>query len=81
MKEQAKINMQRIKSNLEQLKANKNRQKNIWNIKKNFFPKVKPSLPVAKRNASGKIVTDTEELKELYINHFVIRLLYRPIIS
>ena len=42
----------------------------IWGIKRKVFPKVKPSLPVAKKNLKGQLVTSPEDLKSLYLNTF-----------
>ena len=50
----------------------------IWKTKKKFFPKIKPSLPVAKKNIKGQLITNPEELKELYLETFKDRLRHRP---
>ena len=39
-----------------------------------LFPKIKPNLPVGKK----KLITNPEELKELYLNTFKYRLRRRP---
>ena len=49
-------------------------------LKSNFYPKVKPSVPTAKRNAAGKLITNSDQLKEVYLKNFVHRLRPRPII-
>ena len=50
----------------------------IWKTKKKYFPKIKPSLPVGKKNLKGQIITNPEELKELYLQTFQYRLRQRP---
>ena len=47
----------------------------IWKLKKSIWPKKLESLP----NNQGHMVTDTEELKELYYNEFKERLRSRPV--
>ena len=37
----------------------------IWKIKRKIFPKIKPSLPVGKKNLKGQLITNQEELKDL----------------
>ena len=51
----------------------------VWNAKKKYFPKIKPTLPVGKKNLSNQIITNPEELKELYIDTFQHRLRHRPV--
>ena len=50
----------------------------IWNIKKKYFPKIKPSLPIGKRNIKKQLITNPSELKELYLQTFKYRLRHRP---
>ena len=50
----------------------------IWKIKKKYFPKIKPSLPVGKKNIKHQLITNPEELKELYLQTFKYRLRHRP---
>ena len=50
----------------------------IWRNKKKFFPKIKPTLPVGKKNIKGQLITNPDELKELYLNTFKDRLRQRP---
>ena len=52
----------------------------IWEVKKICFPKNKPQLPVAKRNIAGKIITNPNELKNIYLKHFIFRMRKRPIL-
>ena len=51
----------------------------IWKIKQKIFPKIKPSLPVGKKNLKSQLVTNPEELKNLYLNTFKLRLRHRPV--
>ena len=50
----------------------------MWKLKKSIWPKKQESLPTGKLNNQGHMVTDTEELKELYLNEFKERLRSRP---
>ena len=54
---------------------------NIWKIKNKFYPKIKPSIPVAKRNLANKIITNPIELKKLYVKHFQHRMRKRPMLN
>ena len=51
----------------------------IWKLKKRIFPKHSKSLPVCKKDAKGKIVSNPEELKSLYLQTYKHRLRHRPI--
>ena len=50
----------------------------VWRAKKKHFPKLKPSLPVGKKNLQKQLITNPEELKELYLDTFQYRLRHRP---
>ena len=52
----------------------------IWNVKRKIFPKIKPPLPVGKKNLKGQLITNHEELKDLYLDTFKHRLRHRPIL-
>ena len=51
----------------------------MWNIKKKIFPKNKPTLPTAKLNINGMLVTSRFDVKRLYLDTFTFRLRDRPI--
>ena len=51
----------------------------MWKIKRKDFPKNKESLPFAKKNCDGKLVSSHHQLKELYLDTFIHRLRHRPI--
>ena len=51
----------------------------MWNLMKKVFPKNAQSLPVAKKNMKGQIISNPEALKELYLDTYVHRLRHRPI--
>ena len=51
----------------------------VWKAKKKYFPKIKPTLPVGKKNLKGQIITNPEELKDLYLETFKYRLRKRPV--
>ena len=79
--EQAKSNMGKIYNNINSLKTTKNSQKSIWKLKNKILPKIKPPLPVAKKNIAGKLITNNEELKNVYLTHFHHRMRKRPILQ
>ena len=51
----------------------------VWNIKKKVFPKNAESLPFAKKDTKGKVISSQNELKKLYLDTFTQRLRPRPI--
>ena len=52
--------MDTILKNISALKSSKNTQSGIWKVKNKISPRVKPPLPVAKRNLVGKIITNSD---------------------
>ena len=81
-KEEAKINMEKLRQNIKILNQNiSSKQQNIWKVKNKFFNKIKPSLPIGKKNLSNKIVTEKMELKKVYSKHFQHRMRSRPIMT
>ena len=50
----------------------------MWSLKRKVFPKNKESLPFAKKDCDGKLVSSHKQLKELYLQTFVHRLRHRP---
>ena len=53
----------------------------VWNINRKVFPKNSETLPFAKRNDEGKLISSQKELKKLYLQTFIRRLRHRPIRS
>jgi hypothetical protein len=51
----------------------------MWKLRQKVCPKVQPSCPVAKINQNGDIVSNREELKQLYLNTYRDRLRHRVI--
>ena len=51
----------------------------VWSLKRKVFPKNKESLPFAKKNCDGKLISSHKQLKDLYLDTFVHRLRLRPI--
>ena len=51
----------------------------IWKVKRKFFPKIKPSLPVGKKNLKQQLITNPTELKKLYLETLKYRLRHRPV--
>ena len=77
----AEENLRNIKKNFECLSnpdglVNTN---GLWNLKRKLFPENKETLPFAKQNLIGKLITSQEGLKELYLETFIHRLRCRPI--
>ena len=78
--EDAIKNMKKIKKNLNEINHNPNsKQTGIWKVKTKFFPKKMTTLPTAKYNKNGQIITGKVELKQIYLEHFHHRLRERPI--
>ena len=50
----------------------------MWKLKKSIWPKKQESLPTGKINNQGNMVTDSDEIKDLYFNEFKERLRSRP---
>ena len=50
----------------------------IWSLKKKVFPKKSQSLPSAKINVNGDLVSDPVDLQQLYLETFTHRLRERP---
>ena len=46
----------------------------VWKIKKKIFPKNMKTLPIAKKDGYGRLVSSPEELNTLYIQTYIHRL-------
>ena len=53
-------------------------RRNLWRLLKNRFPKNTPAMPVAKKDSQGKLVTNHNELKRLYLKTYKNRMRNRP---
>ena len=53
----------------------------MWKMLKNVCPKLKPTLPCAKRNFKGKIITSQNDIKALLAEEYKNRLRTRPMKS
>ena len=51
----------------------------MWSLLKNLCPKNKPTLPAAKRNRAGKIISGQKEMKILLAKEYKNRLRSRPV--
>ena len=51
----------------------------LWNLKRKVFPKNAETLPFAKKNFEGRMITSQKELKTLYLETFSHRLRHRPV--
>ena len=71
------MNIEMVKGTLNELDGGA--QKGLWSLKKKINPKIKQTLPTGKKNIEGCVVTNPEELKELYLQTFLHRLRERPI--
>ena len=74
-------NVKKIKENFGKLSegAGGVNTNGVWKLKKKVFPKNTRSLPVAKKDFNGQIVTNPELLKKLYLSTYELRLRHRPI--
>ena len=78
---EAKRNVDTIRKHIEEMKNNpRDRDNNVWKMKRKLFPKSEKSLPTAKYNNDGQLITNHSELKEVYLEHFQHRLRQRPMI-
>ena len=80
-REQSQINIEKINKTMKILKQSNNKQRNIWKIKNKFMPKIQSPLPAAKLNLSGQIISNKQELKSVYLEHFAYRMRSRPIMQ
>ena len=46
------------------------RHKKMWKMLKKHYPKIAVAVPVGKKDGKGKIVTDHEGLKRLYLQTY-----------
>ena len=53
-------------------------RKKVWQVLKNRFPKTSHSVPVGKKDSKGKIITNHEQLKQLYMKTYRQRMRNRP---
>ena len=67
-------NFQYFSENPEQIQMQK-----MWKTLKNLCPKIKPTLPSAKRNHKGKIISGQKEVKNLLAKEYKNRLRERPV--
>ena len=51
----------------------------LWNLLKKKCPKIKSAFPVGKKNRNGKLITNHNGLKKLYLKTYKDRLRNRPI--
>ena len=77
----AKTNFEKVQENLSNLTSSNGscNTTGIWKAKQNRIPKHTKPLPVAKIDNHGRIVSDPEDLKKLYIDTYTHRLRNRPI--
>ena len=77
----SKENLEKIKRNFGHLDQSNGESfaNGVWNIKKKEFAKVAPTPPAAKIDVNGRLVTDPENLKKLYLDTFTHRLRQRPV--
>ena len=78
---EAEENRNKIVNNFKQYSDNPEsiNLKQMWRILKRIWPKVGSSLPVAKKNHKGKIVTGPKDLKNLLAREYKDRLRSRPV--
>ena len=74
-------NVKKIKDNLSMLTETDGsiNVSGVWKIKKKIFPKNMKTLPIAKKDVNGRLVSNPEELKTLYIQTYIHRVRHRPV--
>ena len=73
-------NRDRIMEQFEHLdQTDDNINMGIWKVKNKHFPKKTASVPSAKADINGRLVSDPNGLKNLYLDTFTHRLRQRPI--
>ena len=79
--EEAKINREKIVGNFKQLSEDPERinLQSMWKKMKKLWPKEGVTVPTAKRNHKGKIVSGPREIKEVLAKEYKDRLRSRPI--
>ena len=77
----SKDNLEKIKRNFLHLDQSEGESfaNGVWKVKNKEFPKFGTSTPAAKTDVNGKLVTDPEDLKQLYLDTFTHRLRQRPV--
>ena len=58
-------NREKVVNNFKDINGNNGNlsHQGVWKLKKKHFPKIKPTLPVAKKNLKGQLITNPEELE------------------
>ena len=74
-------NLEKIKKNFQHLDQTEGESfsNGVWSIKNKEFPKIVKPTPAAKVDVNGRLVTDQEGLKQLYLDTFTHRLRQRPV--
>ena len=74
------VNKKKVMATFQEISENNGNlsHQGVWKAKRKYFPKIKPSLPVGKKNLKKQLITNPEELKELYLDTFKFRLRQRP---
>ena len=78
---EAKENRDKFMSKFSYFSENPDRidMQKMWKTLKKVCPKLKPTLPSAKRNLKGKIITSQKDIKALIASEYKNRLRTRPI--
>ena len=69
---------QSLKEDLSLFSENKNTNGVLWKMKSKVDPKRQKIQQTAKFDLNGKLITAPEQLKNVYLEHFVHRLRHRP---
>ena len=79
--EEARENWNIIMDNFKDLSENpeKVNLQHMWKVCKKLWPKIGPTLPTAKRNHMGKIVTGPRDIKNVLAKEYKDRLRSRPV--
>ena len=74
-------NRKKVMDNFQEMEADTGNLNHlgVWKAKRKYFPKVKPSIPVGKKMLKKQLITNPEELKDLYLETFKYRLRHIPV--
>ena len=78
--EEAKENREKIMKQFKYFSDNPDKieMQKMWKTLKRVCPKLKPTLPCAKRNLKGKIISSQQDIKRLLLSEYKNRLRTRP---
>ena len=72
--ENYKVIMETMKELGDENNMNGSGRKKLWNLLKKKFPKASQTIPVAKKDRKGNLISNHKDLKELYLKTYTQRL-------